>query len=304
MWTIEIREEPNPFLARVIIAGDWGGNVEVAKRLLGDVYERWPKGKRVKFLITCGGFVSFEWPQHLSYLAIGDNKNPNRQAVNVLIEEAEKNCQRLLSGDLHKKLAECTDYLTLGVDSFKEKVSLTTNYISEPHVELVALIDLRTDSYYWTGKSYPISDQQSGLVRISDLKTHFLDDTRKVMILGCHDLKVFDPRHYKRKNMSNWRKIIIKEFHELAIGEQPVLVLQHPHETDCVEGINVRGKNSPGTWDRAWKHLRKIVKSVNNYASAGKYYNSDYPCQERSKLVDVLAKTKNCHTIDFIVHIK
>lgn len=292
MWTIEIREDPNPFLARVIIAVNWDGNVEVVKRLLEDVYERWPKEKRVKFLITCGGFVNFQWPSYLSYLAIGDNKNPNRQAVNALIEEAEKNCQQLLSGNLHKKLAEGTDYLTLGVDSFKQKVSLTTNYISEPHVELVSLIDLRTNSYYWTGKSYPTTGQEKGLIRISNLKPHFRNlDIGKVMILGCHDLNIFNNRNWE--NTGEWKRKIKSEFRNLARKQGSTIVLQHPHTTDSVR-----------TWVAGWSGLKGTLPTIKEYASAGEYYYPKNPGNERSELGKVLAKTKNCHTIDFIVHIK
>lgn len=266
--------------------------LRLRKELLGDVYERWPKGKRVKFLITCGGFVSFEWPQHLSYLAIGDNKNPNPQALDILVEEAKKRCQQLLSRDLREKLGECTDYLTLGIDSFKGKISLTKTYISEPHVELVSLIDLRTNSYYWTGKSYPTPNQEKGLIRISDLKTHFLNlDIGKVMILGCHDLTIFNNRNWEK--MGEWRKKIKTEFRNLARVENPTIVLQHPHTTDSIL-----------TWAAAWNELKRTLPTVKEYASAGRYYNPDNPSQERSKLVDVLARTKSSHTIDFIVHIK
>jgi len=138
---VTIREESTPVLARVIITGGWNGSVEVAKELLEKICEKWPKGKKVKFLITCGGFVNFEWPASLSYSDIGDNKNPNSQAIKVLVEEAKKYCERLLNGELYQKLRKCADYLTLGVDSFKAKISLTKTYFSEPLIELVFLVD-------------------------------------------------------------------------------------------------------------------------------------------------------------------
>lgn len=287
MWTIKIREEPDPFLARILIAGDWDGNVEAVRRLLEDVCERWPKGKRVDFLITCGGFVKFGWPRSPSFPDIGDNKNPNPQVVKVLVEEAEKCCQQLLNGDLREKLAECTDYLTLGVDSPKGKISLT-----RPHVELVSLIDLRTNRYHWTGKSYPRTDQEKGLVIIRKLETHFLNlDVRKVMILGCHDLNMFNDRNWK--NTGEWRREIKTNFRTLAQKKEPTTVLQHPHTTDSIR-----------TWAAAWSKLKRTLPTVKVYASAGRYYNPDNPGKERSKLVDVLAKTKCGNTIDFIVHME
>jgi len=47
-----------------------------------------------------------------------------------------------------------TDYITLGVDSYKEKISTTQNYINpKPHIELVFLVDLKNNKFYWAGKS-------------------------------------------------------------------------------------------------------------------------------------------------------
>ena len=103
-----------------------------------------------------------------------------------MVKEAEKCAQYVLDDDLVEKYSKITDYITLGIDSFKEKISTTKNYIGQLHIELVSLIDLKNNNFYWTGKSYPKSSQQRGLVRISDLKTHFFDlDVGKVMILGA-----------------------------------------------------------------------------------------------------------------------
>lgn len=61
-----MREKPNPFLSRIIIAGEWDGNPSKAKALLEDVYVKWPKGRKVEFLMTCGGFIQFDWPKRIS----------------------------------------------------------------------------------------------------------------------------------------------------------------------------------------------------------------------------------------------
>ena len=45
-WKIRVEKDPNPFLARIIIAGDWRGEPEEAKKLLEDIYQEWPKIKR------------------------------------------------------------------------------------------------------------------------------------------------------------------------------------------------------------------------------------------------------------------
>ncbi|MGC9472142.1 MAG: hypothetical protein ACP5D1_11415 [Bacteroidales bacterium] len=151
----------------MVIAGEWEGNLIKAKQLLEDICEKWPKGRKVKFLIICGGFIQFNWPESISRNDIGDNKNPNDKAVNKLIAKAEECANSVLNKDLCRKLSEVTDYITLGTDSFKEKISTTKNYINQPHIELVFLKDLRQDKLYWTGKSYPTPAQKNGLVRIT-----------------------------------------------------------------------------------------------------------------------------------------
>jgi len=287
-WEIEIREEENPFLARAIIAGEWRGDPKEARRLLGHLCDRWPKSRRVKFLITCGGFIQFEWPESVSKEDIGDNKNQNDEAVKALVAEAKRCVNLVLTGRLRDRLKEITDYVTLGVDSYKEKISTTKNYISQPHIELVFLVDLRNNRLYWSGKSYPTSAQQKGLVRISDLATHFFDlDAGKVMVLGCHDLTVFNPRS---KNARGWRKRVNEEFKELARREKPIYVLHHPHTT-----VKMR------TWLNAWSNLKKTLPSVKAYAGAGRFYESDRDSSEYDELDDVLKHTKHGSIIDLIV---
>lgn len=287
-WEIEVREEQNPSIARVIIAGEWEGNPIEAKQLLEDICEKWPKGRKVKFLITCGGFIQFDWPESISRNDIGNNKNPDINSVDALVKEAEKCAKSVLSGGLDKKLGEFTDYITLGIDSYKEKISTTQNYINQPHIELVFLKDLRQENLYWTGKSYPTPAQQNGLVRIANLQTHFFDlDIGKVMILGCHDLSVFNPRS---KNAKGWRREVNNDFKKLAEKEKPIYVLQHPHTT-------VKRR----TWLNAWGCLRKTLPSVKQHAGSGRYYESDRERSEWDNVDKVLKDTKNTTTIDFII---
>ncbi|MCD6535735.1 MAG: hypothetical protein J7K49_01715 [Thaumarchaeota archaeon] len=287
MWEVEVREEENPFLARVIIASEWRGEPEEARRLLGYICDRWPKSRRVKFLITCGGFIQFEWPESVSREDIGDNLNPNGEAVNVLVSEAERCINLILNRRLRDRLKEMTDYVTLGVDSHEAPTA--KNRDTQPHIELVFLVDLRNGELYWTGKSYPTSDQQRGLVRIADLRTHFLNlDVGKVMVLGCHDLTVFNPRS---KIAKGWRRRVNEEFNELARREKPIYVLHHPHTM-----VKVR------SWLNAWSNLRKTLPSVKAYAGAGKFHDPDRePYDKYDKIEDVLKYTKLGNTIDFVV---
>jgi hypothetical protein len=290
-WEIEIKKDENPFIARAIIADKWNGKPECAKKLLEEVCDKWPEGVKVNFLMTCGGFIQFNWPDNVSKKDIGDPKDPNPEAVNTLVREAEKYVkEKVLTEDLRNKLKEVTDYVTLGVDSYKEKISTTSNYIGQPHIELVFLIDLKNDKFYWTGKSYPTTGQEKGLVRITDLSKHFfdLDDVGKVMILGCHDLNIFNPRS---KNAKGWRKKVNGDFVRLAQRETPKIVLHHPHTT-----VKFR------TWQNAWRSLKNTLPSVEVCASAGRYYEPDR--EKYDKLDDVLEHTKCGNTIDFIIKVE
>lgn len=287
-WEIEVREEPNPLLSRIIIAGEWDGDPTKARALLEDMCEKWPKGRKAKFLLTCGGFVQFDWPKAISRMDIGDNKNPNEEVMNTLVAEATNCAKLVLDEKLSGKLRQFTDYVTLGIDSAKERISTTQNYIGQLHVELVFLIDLRTNDFYWTGKSYPTSSQQKGLVRISNLKTHFFDfEVGKIMVLGCHDLAIFNPRS---KNAKGWRKDVNKNFKEFANSEQPNFVLHHPHTT-------VKRR----TWLNAWSFLVKKLPSVEYYAGAGRYHEPDRARSEWDFLDDVLSSTKLGSSMDFVV---
>lgn len=291
-WNIELKVDPNPSLARIIIAGGWEGKLKEARQLLEDVLERWPKGNKVKFLVTCGGFIRFDWPNFITRKEIGDNKNPSRDSVEALVEQAEKCAKSVLGKGLDEKLREVTDYITLGIDSYKEKISTTQNYINRLHIELVFLVDLINNRYHWVGKSYPTSRQQNSLVRISNLKTHFieLDDIGKTMILGCHDLTIFNPRS---SNAKGWRRRINDDFRRLTGEEKPIIVLAHPHTT-------VKRK----TWLNSWNYIRRTLPSVKQYASAGIYYEPDRDPSNYDALDYVLKSTKWGEILDFIVHIK
>ncbi len=288
--SIEIKEDPNPFIGRIIITKDWEGDQEDAKGVLKKVYNNWPKGKKVKFLMTCGGFIQFQWPKKVSYEDIGDNKKPKAESVKTLVEEGEKCAREVISKGLGGRLSEITDYVTLGIDSYKDKISMTQNYISEPHIELVFAIDLRNNHIYWTGKSYPTSGQQEGLVRITDFNKHFLhlDDVGRVMMLGCHDLTIFNPR---AKNSKGWRKSTNNEFKALARIEKPEIVLHHPHTT-----VKKR------TWLNSWSNLIRILPSVDKYAGAGRYFEPDRNKSEYDDLDEVLGSTKSIDTIDFVIN--
>ena len=108
------------------------------------------------------------------------------------------------------------------------------------------------------------------------------------MILGCHDLNIFNPRS---KNAKRWRKDINEKFKKIAKEENPQIVLHHPHTT-----VKCR------TWLNAWISLKKTLPSVKRYASAGRYFEPDRNPADYDRIDDVLACTKLGDTIDFVIH--
>jgi hypothetical protein len=282
-----IRQDKEPYLARIIIAGkNWKGQISEVKNLLEKTCSMWPMNKKVKFLVTCGGFIQFDWPNSIIEEEIRDNKNPDDGIVEALTVKAKEAVESVLSNHLYKRLANLTDYITLGVDSKKNKISMTKNYIDQYHIELVYLVDVKKRKLYWSGKSYPTPNQEDYLIRIKDLSKHFffLEDIGQVMILGCHDLTAFNPRAFNRAK--GWRKILNKQFRQIAKIKRPHVALQHPHTTDSIL-----------TWTASWNSLVSEIPSVKVYASAGTYFRQG---GQRSDIEKLLEKTKNIDSIDFI----
>jgi hypothetical protein len=285
-WKIEFHKDPNPAIARIIIAGEWDGKVEVCKKLLDDVCAAWPGDMRTHILVTCGAFLTFGWPESMPQII--DNKFPDKWVTAKLIAEAENHCRQLVDEEMRQKLLAVTDFITIGVDSSKAKISVSSAQIQRPHVEMVALVDLRTGSYHWTGKSYPTPGQEKGLVRFQDLSSHFVSlPFGRVMVLGCHDLNIFS-RRGQSTTKAPWRKSVRDEFYQLAKSEKPTIVLHHPHTTD----------NSQ-IWTAAWNELTQVLPTVDMYVGSGRYYNNG--AEQRSSLIGVLQKTKKGNTLDIVI---
>ena len=104
-----------------------------------------------------GAFLTFEWPVSLD--SVGNNIYPDKTIINTLISVAENKCKALMDRDMLEKLSKISNYMTIGIDSKKAKISFSGTPIPEAHAELVALLDLSTNQYMWTGKSYPTTGQ-------------------------------------------------------------------------------------------------------------------------------------------------
>lgn len=274
---LKIFSDQNPSLARIIIAGAWNQRHYDANKLLKIVTDAWPENAKVEFLITGGGFVDFPWPNNIIIDKI-DNINPDPEIINSLCDSAEPTIYKIIDKQIKNKLSSLTNYITLGLDSFSPQ-----GY----SIELVAFIDVNSGGIHWTGKSYPDSPQENSLIRINDISTHFLNTTSgKVMILGCHDLKLFSNRG-RAVAKSEWRIKAREEIDNLLREEKPKVVLHHPHTTDSIRN-----------WGTEISQLCYQGDSIEYFLSAGRYYNWGEP--PRSPLSNILCSTKIGNTIDFV----
>lgn len=287
---IKVPKTNNPAFGRIVIARDWQGNMDEARNVILNVANSWPKDYKVEFLVTCGAFLQFNWP-NLTRTDIGDNKNPNPAALKTLFHFARNCVHELLTPEVTNKLKEHIHYVTIGVDSYKTKISTTQNHISDLHTEMVCVYDLTNGKEYWTGKSYPTTKQEQGLIRITDISSHFLalEGAGSVLVLGCHDLGAFNNRNMI--NTGYWRKQIKNDFRKLAWEEEPNYVIHHPHTT-----VKVR------TWQNSWSYFGKELPSVKNYIGAGRFNDPDSLSTTWDDMDNVLKKTIKGESIDFIVY--
>lgn len=290
LWTVEFHDAFRPVLARIVMDGPWPGDLCRAQRVLRDIAGGWPRDKKVTCLTTCGAFLRFEWPRYLP--AQQDNRFPSNDALSALFAEATRTCDALLDGDLAGLLSKCTDYLSIGIDTAKEKISTTQFDLRAPHAELVLVADLRNRSYKKTGKSYPTREQERGLLRNTDLASHFIAlNGVPTMVLGCHDLTIFNPRLDRR--VTGWRHTVRVSFKELARAWKPKWVLHHAHTT-----VKKR------TWLAAWSRVGESLPSVQSYLGSGAYSKDDKKgWRTRNPLDGVLRSTGSADVMDVIVHL-
>jgi hypothetical protein len=292
-WTLDFRVPRSASLGRLVIDGPWSGNVFLARKLLNDVAQKWPSGLGLECLATCGAFIVFPWPDSLPLQA--DNRFPDDRAIEELQRLGRFAVEQLLSDGLRKRLAKGADYLTVGVDTKKAKISSTDNHIPQPHAEMVFVVNLHNGEVHFTGKSYPTPNQTRGLLRIQHLESHFLTICGKeTMVLGCHDLTMFNPR--SDATATGWRAEVKEKFKAIAHRRKPVQVLHHPHTT--VKRM---------TWQHAWYGLLKEIPTVQSYLGTGCYSCRDSRNGfKRDSLESVLTSTRSNGkqvVMDVLVHL-
>ncbi|MXZ43766.1 MAG: hypothetical protein F4Z01_02120 [Gammaproteobacteria bacterium] len=272
-----------------------GDNISAARTLIvRALHKDWPSGvQRVDFTVLPGGFILHQFPIDLD--AINTGWISDNSSFEVLKGYGEKCIRRVLSEEAIRVLAKRTRYLTIGIDlKHIRDDKIGKKAIKRPHIELVAVLKLtgrRASIVAWTGKSYPTDEQQHSLVHVVDLSTHCVTvDGLRILVLGCHDLNMFNPRIPENKRLGMNRRIRIKNMRSEAERFEPSIVIQHPHQTD-----------SPRIWLSGWSGIKKILPSVEQGLSGIAYFPHPLHRATRRKLPKVIDGTKFGSNIEDVV---
>lgn len=270
-------------VARLVCTGAPPRNPKKAGSNLKKYFtDYWTKGVRVHFAITPGGFMSVPFPGSWNGKT---GWNSCQEDIQPLYDKAETIVREILNAELYALAAKCTDILTLGFDFMDE-----VEDIGVPHAELVAVVNLAKKKISWTGKSYPVGNQENTLVHITDIDSHFIKfNNERILVLGCHDLNAYSNRAKPKEGSPRFARQ--KMMREQSAVFNPTIVLHHPHSTD-----------SAGIWPVAWSGVRqhlwnRIVKG-HVYASGIAWFQENE--NPRSELENVLRTTKLGDVIDII----
>ena len=219
----------------------------------------WPPNP-VAVAVTPGGFIRTKLPAEYGGAR---GWNSRKRDLRELIPHAEAAVARVISGKVLKEAARRSRFLTLGVDlnvQRQKEERIQENHYCRPrcpfactHAELVAVLDAGSGQVVrWTGKSYPVDEQQHTLVHVKDLRTHFLEILgERLLVLGCHDLNLLIDRGRPSKHGSSQKQLRRRRMQKLARQFRPTMVLHHPHST-----------YSPKVWGAAWGATRSALPTA------------------------------------------
>lgn len=228
-------------------------------------------GMSAKFLLTPGGFVHAPLPEGGTGASGWES---TKQELSPFVDAARVALLDTVTDEVLRRARGKVEVITVGVDVIGDAAE------AGPHAELVAVIDVESGKVVrWTGKSYPTASQENTLVHVVDLASHCVElGGERVLVLGCHDLNVFNPRGRANQSDDGYRRRRCEAFEKVVKDFRPSVVLQHPHTTD-----------SPNIWRNAWARLLQEVPSVRTWASGIRYYNPNGV--ERGDPQDVLDAT-------------
>lgn len=272
-------------IARLVVGGPAPGTVAKAQAVLLQGFDdNWPSGLKAKYALTMGGFLRADFTK-LWTGGTGSDSGPDDFAA--LIEAAKPTVNAVLSPRVLAAAARCTQFLTLGIDlGWDEGI----------HAELVAIVDTSSGAIvHWTGKSFPMAAQSGRLIQVADLRSHCFDGAgERVLVLGSHDLSIFNPKARRTLGEGSPRWQRCKDLDALLLQQKPTLVLQHPHNTD-----------SPLLWSQEWKQLTKQAPSITCWASGIAYHNRDEGDMPRRPLEDVLSGTRGPRdVVDVVINVQ
>ena len=278
-------------IARIVVDGspyEWCGAKVVVKTSCSMASELirqavnssdWPSS-RVLFTVTPGGFIQAPMPNDYDHQGLRSWES-RPEDFQRLVPFAKKALWQVVDEDIRTKLRQRSRFLTVGVDLVPDGQSKIGGG-SDTRAELVGVVDLdESAKVRWTGKSYPVSGQEERvLVQETHLESHLLSVAgHRVLVLGCHDLNVFNGR--ARANAKNARRKRREEMENLARRFKPAMVLHHPHQTD-----------SRTIWRQGWSGLQGALAFNGPYASGIAYFpDLKKSSKARGHLDDVLRKT-------------
>ncbi len=268
-------------IARITLRDPRDNLPEGAEETLLQAFTReWPRGVTAGITITPGGLA---FVQHEDAWAGSQGWDTTPNDFQAAIYRAEPCLRRVLTSRVYRAARERTRWLTIGLDQRWGPEDCSRR----PHAELVAIVDVEREYVVgWTGKSFPVLSQQRDLIQ-APLDSHFLTlDRRRVVVLGCHDLSMYNARGYANQDPAGTRRKRCDKFRKMCRQFSPTIVLQHPHSTD-----------SPNIWRTAWAGLRDDLPTVQCWAS-GIYYKR----KARGKFADVLRSTRSSEgVLDVVV---
>lgn len=261
-----------PAIVRAVVNGCPSTNLKTAERMLLDAVKKVPANLGAKFLLTPGGFAQQPFPRNFRG-QLGWNSTEKDLAR--VLGEANEYANEVVSARVLSAARGRVEFITLGLDLIDD------GGVTAPHAELVAIFDVSTGRLLrWTGKSYPVSDQEHTLLHVADVRSHLLEiGGERVLVLGCHDLNMWSPRSHSRQKPGGERRQRCDWMRKLARQFRPTVVLQHPHQTD-----------SANIWALGWSGIMKDLPDVTSAASGIAYYGRNG--EPRRPLESVLARTQ------------
>jgi|LSQX01.2.fsa_nt_gb very-short-patch-repair endonuclease len=262
-------ENRNPIFSRL---------KKVIKKFLATEY----KQRTYEFILTPGGFLRFNLP--IEFKGKFDIKKAEVDSIPIIQKEANRvivSFFQQLGPTILRKLTETANYFTIGIDGYNPGNGLR-------NIELVAVYNLKEKKViHWTGKFYPVGDQERQLIKINNLSTHFIElNNQKIMVLGCHDLNVYSPRGQKKAKSDGWRRKTADAFKKICQKEKPEIILHHPHLTDSLR-----------TWNQSWRNIERELPHVKHFASGINHDRKKKPI--RDSINRVLEYTKKGDVKDF-----